>query len=231
METDTGGLQFGSRGDGGLNCIYPCDLVPFTRRPLFLVIDSDNSEAFKALAGAEKGESVAMLLSPSSSPIASSDLSCHSSGSLFTIFLTAPLQAFCMLLGIASTDIKLETYNKADKLLSSSLNDWALALATADTLHLVWAETLVDPFLRRLLLRFLFCQTVLTLYAPIYKKKEFLPTCIPPLPASVMPTTAASQNVIVEIASIFGAADSFIFNKGIVLPENRHSKMDFVSTP
>lgn len=32
----------------GLNCLYPCDFVPFTRRPLFLVIDSDNSEAFKA---------------------------------------------------------------------------------------------------------------------------------------------------------------------------------------
>lgn len=32
----------------GLNCIYPSDFVPFTRRPLFLIIDSDNSEAFKA---------------------------------------------------------------------------------------------------------------------------------------------------------------------------------------
>jgi hypothetical protein len=32
----------------GSNCIYPCDLIPFTRRPLFLVIDSSVSYAFKA---------------------------------------------------------------------------------------------------------------------------------------------------------------------------------------
>lgn len=32
----------------GINCIYPSDLVPFTRRPLFLVIDGDGNEAFEA---------------------------------------------------------------------------------------------------------------------------------------------------------------------------------------
>ncbi|KAJ6811699.1 protein SCAI [Iris pallida] len=41
-------LILGSRGSGGLNNLYPEDLIPFTRRPLFLVIDSDNSHAFKA---------------------------------------------------------------------------------------------------------------------------------------------------------------------------------------
>uniref|UniRef100_A0A6N2LCG3 Uncharacterized protein n=1 Tax=Salix viminalis TaxID=40686 RepID=A0A6N2LCG3_SALVM len=33
-------LHFGTRGNGGLNSIYPTDLIPFTRRPLFIVIDS-----------------------------------------------------------------------------------------------------------------------------------------------------------------------------------------------
>lgn len=28
--------------------LYPGDLIPFTRKPLFLIIDSDNSHAFKA---------------------------------------------------------------------------------------------------------------------------------------------------------------------------------------
>lgn len=30
------------------NTFYPCDIIPFTRRPLFLIIDSDNSHGFKA---------------------------------------------------------------------------------------------------------------------------------------------------------------------------------------
>lgn len=29
------------------HCLYPGDLYPFTRRPLFLIIDSDNSFVFQ----------------------------------------------------------------------------------------------------------------------------------------------------------------------------------------
>ncbi|KAF3946656.1 hypothetical protein CMV_027103, partial [Castanea mollissima] len=112
---------------------------------------------------------------------------------LFTIFLTAPLQAFCLLLGHSGSDIDMDLFSKAEKLLSSSLNAWGSALATSNTLNPVWAQTLSDPFLRRILLRFLFCQAVLTLYAPTFNKKEFHPMCMPPLPVSVLPTTTNSQ--------------------------------------
>jgi len=47
-----------------------------------------------------------------------------------------------------------DTFNKAEKLLSLSLSDWGLTLATSDMLNPVWAQTLSDPFLRRLLLRY-----------------------------------------------------------------------------
>ncbi|KAJ6792102.1 protein SCAI [Iris pallida] len=43
-----GCLWLGFRGSKGSNYLYPCDLIPFTRKPLFLVIDSNNSHAFKA---------------------------------------------------------------------------------------------------------------------------------------------------------------------------------------
>ncbi|KAL4599231.1 hypothetical protein ACB092_11G113000 [Castanea dentata] len=230
LQHQSGCLQFGTRGSGGLNCIYPSDFVPFTRRPLFLIIDSDNSEAFKAIVGAEKGEPVAMLLSPSSSsPIAAADSSRHTSGRLFTIFLTAPLQAFCLLLGHSGSDIDMDLFSKAEKLLSSSLNAWGSALATSNTLNPVWAQTLSDPFLRRIILRFLFCQAVLTLYAPTFNKKEFHPMCIPPLPVSVLPTTTNSQMVVMQIASIFNAVNNFIFSEEVVLPEDKHDDTDAMS--
>ncbi|KAL3020813.1 hypothetical protein AAZX31_05G164400 [Glycine max] len=41
-------LWFGPKGNSGSNNLYPGDLIPFTRKPLFLIIDSDNSHAFKA---------------------------------------------------------------------------------------------------------------------------------------------------------------------------------------
>lgn len=47
-----------------------------------------------------------------------------------------------------------DIFNEADKLLSVSLNDWGLTLVTSDALNPVWLQTLADPFLRRLLLRY-----------------------------------------------------------------------------
>ncbi|XP_015166273.1 uncharacterized protein [Solanum tuberosum] len=62
----------------------------------------------------------------------------------------------CSNLGTSPADrIRLnpDMYDKADKLLSSSLNEWGLLLAASDNLNHVWAQTLGDPFLRRLILR------------------------------------------------------------------------------
>ncbi|XP_015577759.2 protein SCAI [Ricinus communis] len=223
-------LYFGARGNGGLNSVYPTDLVPFTRRPLFIVIDSDVSEAFKVISGSEKGEPAAILLSPScSTPLTAVESSRHQSGSLFTLFLTTPLQAFCLLIGLSGSDIEMDTYNKAEALLSSSLNDWGSALATSDTLDPVWAQILGDPFLRRLLVRFLFCRAVLTLFGPSFGKKECHPDCIPSLPASLQPTATASQTVILQMANIFGATKKFFFSEGTVLPEYKHSDVEMTS--
>ncbi|XP_057453753.1 uncharacterized protein LOC130745481 isoform X1 [Lotus japonicus] len=215
-QNESGCIPFGPHGDKGSNCIYPSDFLPFTRRPLLLVIDNDNSKAFKVIAEAEKGKPVAMLLSPSCTPPVEFDFSHHSNGSLFTMFLTAPLQAFCLLLGHQGTDNDLDIYNKAEMLLSSSLNNWGLALATSETLDSVWGQVLGDPFIRRLLLRFIFCQEVLARYAPVYNKKEFLPTCVPSLPSPVLPVSHSYQSVIQQLASIFGATKYFIFSEDVL---------------
>ncbi|KAL0905332.1 hypothetical protein M5K25_023744 [Dendrobium thyrsiflorum] len=174
----------------GSNSLYPCDLIPFTRKPLFLIIDSNNSHAFKAgvgvvdvaiglvanmnvIHGEEKGETMAMLLSPTSQAPATgatSESSRNQNISQFTMFLTAPVQAFCILLGVSGINMEKasiynahnnnadlshsfqETYNNAEKLFSSSLNDWENALLASDELHPIWIEVLGDPFLRRFLL-------------------------------------------------------------------------------
>ncbi|RZC74115.1 hypothetical protein C5167_049597 [Papaver somniferum] len=217
-----GCLWMGSRGTGGSNCICPSDLIPFTRRPLFLIIDSDSSHSFKTLRGAEMGEPSALLLSPISPSPATTvpfDSSGHSSGNQFTMFLTAPLQAFCRLVGLSGSNIDMAAYNEADKLLTLSLNAWGSTLATSDTLDPVWAQILCDPFLRRILVRFTFCRAVLALYAPTFNK-EFVPDCLPHLPDSVLPMTKASQTAILQIAHTFGVANQFRFTEGISAPED-----------
>lgn len=68
------------------------------------------SESAQTIHGAEKGEPAAMLLSSTTtSHTVATDYSRH--GSLFTLFLTAPLHAFCLLLGISGSDVEMVWLN------------------------------------------------------------------------------------------------------------------------
>lgn len=60
----------------------------------------------QVLNGAERGEPVALLLSPLKPSLEnpSADDAAALNGSQFTFFLTAPLQAFCQMLGLSSAD-------------------------------------------------------------------------------------------------------------------------------
>ncbi|KAL1546570.1 protein SCAI isoform X1 [Salvia divinorum] len=212
-------LHIGPHGPGGgMNCIYPSDILPFTRRPLFLIVDSDNSTAFKAMSGAEKGERAAILLSPVTSPTVES--SQRSSGSLFTSFLTTPLQTFALLVGFAGYDVEKDLANKGDQLLQSSLNKLGSLLAAADSLDPVWAQILTDPFLRRLLLRFIFCRAVLSIFAPSMDKIECLPECMPCLPEVMSPMGSACQELVLEVANLFGVTNRFVFSEGTLLTDD-----------
>ncbi|XP_057800334.1 uncharacterized protein LOC131015881 [Salvia miltiorrhiza] len=213
-------LHIGPRGPGGgMNCIYPSDILPFTRRPIFLIVDSDNSKAFKAMSGAEKGEPAAILLSPVTS-LPSAESSRQSSGSLFTSFLTSPLQTFALLVGFTGSDVEKELANRGEKLLLSSLNKLGSLLAAADGLDPVWAQILTDPFLRRLLLRFIFCRAVLSIYSPSFDKIDFLPECMPCLPEVMSPMGPACQEIVLEVANLFGVTDRFVFSDGTLLADD-----------
>ncbi|KAL4199754.1 hypothetical protein AMTRI_Chr03g52850 [Amborella trichopoda] len=207
-----GCLRLSSRGNEGLNNLYPNDIIPFTRRPLFLIVDCDSSHAFKAISGAEMGETVALLLSPTlPSPCAADadSTSQPNNGSQFTMFLTAPLQAFCLLVGVPGFNLGMDAFNKVDEMLSSSFDEWGKMLADSESLDPVWAHVLTDPFLRRLILRFIFCRGAISLYAPTSNKKEYLPECLPPLPESFLPASAAVRHAIFRISWSLDVADNF----------------------
>ncbi|KAF0913323.1 hypothetical protein E2562_021972 [Oryza meyeriana var. granulata] len=205
-------LWLGPRGSGGPNNLYPEDLIPFTRYPLFLVIDSENSHAFKAIHNAEKGEPAALLLSPriaSAMPGAEST----GNGSQFTCFLTAPMQAFCQLAGITS-DIDSDTYANAENIVFSALEQYEGILSTSVGLNNVWGQILPDPFLRRLILRFIFCRAVIFYFHP-EENGEHMPTCLPSLPESVLPNAEAIMAPILELAENLVVSDRFHFRHSV----------------
>ncbi|CAH8344952.1 unnamed protein product [Eruca vesicaria subsp. sativa] len=205
-----------TRGGSGSNNLYPGDLIPFTRKPLFLIIDSDTSRAFKVLNGAERGEPVALLLSPLKPSLenpSADDTAAAQNGSQFTFFLTAPLQAFCQMLGLSNSDPEPEVYDEAESILSASFSEWETMLLTSKVLNLVWAQVLPDQFLRRLILRFIFCRSVLTSLNRTEDDDPYLPQCHPSLPDSVSPVSKAVQSTVERLAEHLGVAKSFHFNK------------------
>lgn len=68
----------------------------------------------QVLNGAERGEPVALLLSPLKpsleNPSSADDTAAALNGSQFTFFLTAPLQAFCQMLGLSNSDPEPVSY-------------------------------------------------------------------------------------------------------------------------
>uniref|UniRef100_A0A6M2EAR4 RGS domain-containing protein n=1 Tax=Populus davidiana TaxID=266767 RepID=A0A6M2EAR4_9ROSI len=205
-------LWLGPRGNGGSNALYPGDIIPFTRRPLFLIIDSDNSHAFKVLHGAERGEPAALLLSPLGPAFKNpSAVDTAHNGSQFTFFLTAPLQAFCQMVGLTS-DSDMDSYNDAEQILSLAFSEWEVILSTSKGLDLVWAQVLSDPFLRRLILRFIFCRSVLSVFCPPEDDEQYLPVCLPHLPSSVSARSEVVQSAIIQLANHLKVADCFQFD-------------------
>ncbi|KAL2521684.1 hypothetical protein Fot_25607 [Forsythia ovata] len=207
-------LWLGPSRNGGSNCLYPGDIIPFTRRPTFMIIDSDNSHAFKVLHGAERGEPIALFLSPQRPSFKDpSGTDMAQNGSQFTFFLTVPLRAFCQLVGFNLSNDDLDMYNDLENIVSTAFSEWEKILCTSTSLDLVWAQFLLDPFLRRLILRFIFCQAVLTLFRLRESGHQYLPVCIPELPSIVSPKSKAVQSSISRLANRLEVADCFSFHE------------------
>ncbi|KAL3323597.1 hypothetical protein AABB24_037979 [Solanum stoloniferum] len=204
-------LCLGPSRSGGSNNLYPGDLIPFTRRPLFLIIDSDNSDAFKVLHGAERGEKSALFLSPLRPSFKNPGTDVTQTGSQFTLFLAAPLQAFCQLVGLVSSDKDLDCSDEADGIISTAFAEWEVILCTSTNLDLVWAQVLSDPFLRRLILRFIFCRAVLGLFCLHERGDEYLPVCLPKLPDTFSPDSETVQPSIRRLARLLKVGDCFRF--------------------
>lgn len=84
-----------------VHCLHPADLIPFTRKPLFLIVDSDNSIVFKHIPNVFD-QPVMCLMSPIEYPSSVQDKS--EIGSLFTLFLHTPVLGFCSVSDIGNLD-------------------------------------------------------------------------------------------------------------------------------
>ncbi|OMJ12413.1 Protein SCAI [Smittium culicis] len=82
------------------NSLYPADFIPFTRKPLFLIVESATSSSFKSIPRLF-GQPLIILMSPTLIP-EEIDFNSNASGNLYTIFLHSSAVGFCAISGISN---------------------------------------------------------------------------------------------------------------------------------
>ena len=190
--------------------LYPEDLLPFTRKPLFAVVDaSDHADAFGSLTLGVFGAPVVVLASPSRLPLAMQTTT--ETGSLFTWFLTDPLGAFQHVCAARSSGRvapapKQDAIERVSVIVGTACKV-ARALLLRSDVPAAYTAFAGDPYLRTILERFLFANAVFLLHAD-FQAQAILPVSHPALPDAVLHSHDLLKCVL-EAAAEFQASLAF----------------------
>lgn len=176
-------------------CLFPGDLFPFTRRPTFMVVDSDNSLAFASIPHYFDMPLV-VLISPQDVPPTFQD---HAhKGSLFTLFLHSPLSAFCFVTNIV--DVPIHLWDKCLAYIDRFITEASRLVTRCRGVDASYLNFLGDDFLRLLLCRYIFCDVVLRIHRA-FKASQFHPRSHPPLPQLDIIENPTLQRYVLDLAS------------------------------
>nr|XP_040053164.1 protein SCAI [Gasterosteus aculeatus aculeatus]XP_040053165.1 protein SCAI [Gasterosteus aculeatus aculeatus]XP_040053166.1 protein SCAI [Gasterosteus aculeatus aculeatus] len=186
-----------------MHCLHPGDLFPFTRKPLFVIVDSSNSAAYKHFTNLF-GQPLVCLLSPAVYPKSVQDQSQR--GSLFTLFLYSPLLAFSSVCGLSSVQRGL--WERAQEFLLKVYRDIGQMITQSRTIDQAFLQFFGDEFLRQLLIRFVFCSAALRLHK-VFRESQSFPESYPELPKQDTVENSLLQKHIMELATMLDVQSLF----------------------
>ncbi|KAF0038840.1 hypothetical protein F2P81_009324 [Scophthalmus maximus] len=196
-------MQKKNQAQKEMHCLHPGDLFPFTRKPLFVIVDSSNSTAYKNFTNLF-GQPLVCLLSPTVYPKSVQD-QCQR-GSLFTLFLYSPLLAFSSVCGLNS--VRRGLWDRAQEFLSKVYNDIGQMITRSRTIDQAFLQFFGDEFLRLLLIRFVFCSAALRLHK-LFRESQSFPDSYPELPKQDTVENSLLQKHILELATILDVQSLF----------------------
>ncbi|KAM4719289.1 protein SCAI isoform 2-T2 [Anableps anableps] len=186
-----------------MHCLHPGDLFPFTRKPLFIIVDSSNSTAYKNFANLF-GQPLVCLLSPTVYPKSVQDQAQR--GSLFTLFLYSPLLAFSSVCGLSS--VRRGLWERAQEFLRKVFRDIGQMLTRSRSIDQAFLQFFGDEFLRLLLIRFVFCSAALRLHK-LFRECRSFPESYPELPKPDTVESGLLQKQVLELAAMLDVQSLF----------------------
>eukprot|EP01122_Echinamoeba_exundans_P002632 TRINITY_DN1258_c0_g1_i2.p1 TRINITY_DN1258_c0_g1~~TRINITY_DN1258_c0_g1_i2.p1 ORF type:complete len:557 (+),score=65.32 TRINITY_DN1258_c0_g1_i2:77-1747(+) len=201
------------------DCLYSDDLLPFLRRPLLFIIDSDNSGSFTSLSSTIFGAPILVLASPHRS--LPGLLEPEQAGSLFSFFLSDPVSAFCFT--ISRSVMTAQYYDELQSIATSMFEKLNNSISTMSDLPMAFSFFSQDDYLRNIICRFVFASTVLSCYVG---KGEPTPAHIPKSQPKAPNQLLQHDSVIVGIKALaakLGALSEFKFDLPIAGAPPQHS--------
>ncbi|OZJ03563.1 hypothetical protein BZG36_03094 [Bifiguratus adelaidae] len=162
------------------HALYPLDLLPCTRKPLFLIVDSSSSRAFQELPNAFN-QPFLCLSSPTEYPSSIQDVT--EIGSLFTLFLHNPILGFSFISDIAEMDPA--TWKECNRIIAQAENKVTDQLHVSPSLNNLVRRFLQDDFLRQLIVRFVICHILMRSHTA-FKEEKYFPSSFPALSQDVL---------------------------------------------
>ncbi|KAF0985106.1 hypothetical protein FDP41_000145 [Naegleria fowleri] len=187
------------------NCFTIQDIIPFTRKPLFMIFESENTATLIPQDQVEHSYFVS-LFSPKTYISQIHDSS--TTGSFFTFFLTSPILAFLFLSGVKNVEGR--TFKDCEILVQSSFNELYKLLSQDEYLDVSIKAFLENENTRSYILRFMLCHTTMRLFIEknlllefdenSEQKKDYLPSSYPPINC-LSSETSAETTLLVKVVS------------------------------
>ncbi|KAJ1926478.1 hypothetical protein IWQ60_003753 [Tieghemiomyces parasiticus] len=177
------------------NCLHPADLVPFTRKAMFLVVESTNSIAYKSLPRLFNQPFLCLM-----SPVEYHQNDSAQLGHLFTLFLHSPALGLLALCGIA--ELESTTWQNVQ----AAANDAILTISPCMT-ELIsdkgLKRFLQDTLLHQLMARYVFCHVAMSHHSKhAADPAKYLPSSHPELPNDLLMAPKVVSKVKKVVAAL-----------------------------
>ncbi|KRX79749.1 Protein SCAI [Trichinella sp. T6] len=187
-----------------LQCLYPGDLYPLLRKPLLLIVESNNSTAFLSMKSLF-GQPLIVMCSPVDMPLFLQEQ--PQRGSIFTMFLHCPLTAYCFVCNIVRIPVAL--WDKCQAHVDKFYAEASRLLVRSKLVDSSYKAFYSDAFLRTLLLRFLFCQCTLRMHRNFRGNHDYLPRSSPPLEDAEIVQSPNLIRLVLDLACILDVLSAF----------------------
>lgn len=189
---------------------YPEDIAPFTRKPLFIIVDIEKSDVYQSIPSSFHEPQIC-LMAPTKVP---EHVKSKKYGSIFTLFLFEPLFAICQLCRVLKLD---EAKWKDCQQMINKVGQASIEMLLEEKIDVIdpFGKLLSDPFLHNIMAHFFLCLFIFRLYKDS-QGVSFLPTCSPPIPSNILNHKVLHRYVL-DILSILDVRD--LFFEHMALPQ------------